>query len=431
VSRSLSTVPALDEPSDSAGLPRVGYVLKVFPRFSETFILSELLAHQRAGLELEVFSLYPPVEGRFHESLARLTAPVSYIERRGIRAEQVWEELSAASAELPCFLEGVRAARGGDVRDVYQSIAVARAALERGVEHLHAHFASAATTVARLAARFAGLSYSFTAHAKDIFHVDASREDLADKLSDAGAVVTVSDYNRSVLEEISPGTPVSRIYNGVELERYRYSDPSRRPPVIAAVGRLVEKKGFRYLIDACARLTTRGVRFECRIAGTGELEEELRGHVCRLGLEERVKFLGPRSQDQVQQLVSDAAALAAPCVVATDGNRDGLPTVLVEAMALGTPCVATDVTGIPEIVHHGRTGLLAPQRDPVALADRLERLLAESALRRDLALAARRQIDASFDVDRNTVILRRFFTEAARGHRPAETSSDAHRLRLR
>jgi len=410
---------------------RVGYVLKVFPRFSETFILSELLAHQRAGMDFEIFSLHPPVDGRFHESLARLSVPVTYVERKGIRPEQLWDEVSAASTELPCFLEGVLAARAQDVRDVYQSIAVARAARERGLEHLHAHFASAATTVASLAARFAGLSYSFTAHAKDIFHREVSVMDLAEKLSGASAVVTISDYNRGVLEEICPGTPVNRIYNGLHLEQYRYSDPARRPPVIAGVGRLVEKKGFGDLIDACAQLAARGVRFECAIAGTGELEGELQDQVHRRGLEARVELLGPRSQDQVQQLVSGAAALAAPCVIAADGNRDGLPTVLVEAMALGTPCVATDMTGIPEIVDHGRTGLLAPQRDPAALADRLERLLAEPSLRRDLALAARRQVDAWFDVDRNTVILRQLFSTAAERRRGSESSSDAHRVRLR
>src|SRR5690606_12661002 len=151
--------------------------------------------------------------------------------------------------------------------------------------------------------------------------------------------------------------------------------PDIRPRQIVSVGRLVEKKGFDVLIDACAIMADRGVDFNCRIVGTGELEAELREQIARLGVEQHIELTGPRPQREVIDLIQNAAVFAAPCVNGSDGNRDGLPTVLLESMALGTPAVSTDVTGIPEILRDGETGLMVPQHDAHALATALERLL--------------------------------------------------------
>src|SRR5205823_4150700 len=149
-----------------------------------------------------------------------------------------------------------------------------------------------------------------------------------------------------------------------ELGSFPFAEPRERPPRIVAVGRLVEKKGFTTLVDACAILLRRGAEFECNIIGEGELESALAKQIESLGLSNRVKLLGPQPQREVIRHIRNAAALAAPCVLGSDGNRDGLPTVLLEAMALGTACVSTDVTGIPEVLHHEKTGLLVPQNDP-------------------------------------------------------------------
>jgi len=386
---------------------RVGYVLKVYPRFSETFVVQEILAHERAGADLEIFALRPTTDARFHADLARVKAPVTHLPAAGLKADGLWAALRGA-APLPGISALFDDPVAAEARDVDQAIALAHAVGHRGIGHLHAHFGTAATTVARLAARLAGIEYSFTAHAKDIFHAEVDQRSLQRKLLDARAVITVSDYNAEHLRAASPPAAgrIHRVYNGLELDCFPFVSPAERPPVVAAVGRLVEKKGFADLVDACAILRDAGARFACVIVGTGPLEAELRARIAERGLQGIVSLLGPRTQDEVRVLVQGAAAMAAPCVVGSDGNRDGLPTVLLEAMALGTPCVSTDVTGIPEVLRDGRTGLAVAQRDPAGLASALGRLLEDARLRLALARAARALIEESFDADRTAAAVR-------------------------
>ena len=396
---------------------KIGYVVKRYPRYSETFIVNEILAHEAAGMELEIFSVLPPEDGHFQDAISRVRAPVTYLPSKGLKVAEFWSVLEETVQLSPDGWDSLEVARGEDVRYVYQAMVLAREARLRAISHLHAHFATAATTVARLAARFAGLPYTFTAHAKDIFHESVRPADLRHKFADATVAVTVSDYNLAYLRESygSAARRVRRIYNGLDLERFPYRSPRERPPLVVGVGRLVEKKGFADLLEACAILAEEGRKFTCRIVGTGEQEVELRVRIARLGLEDRIELLGPRPQSELVRLVQDAAVLAAPCVVGADGNRDGLPTVLLEAMALGTPCVSTDVTGIPEVIRDEETGLMVSQRDPAALAAAIGRLLEEPDLRIRLADRARRLVEAEFDVNRNAAQLRELFRTIDRG----------------
>jgi len=395
---------------------RVGYVLKRYPRYSETFIVNEILAHEAAGLEIEIFSLLPPNDTHFQDAIARVRAPVNYLMAEGLKAFDLWTALDEANKVLPDLWNAHEAARGEEIHNVYQAVLLAREVHLKGIHHLHAHFATSATTVARLAAHFAGVPYTFTAHAKDIFHESVNHDDMKQKLSDAAAVITVSDYNvEYLLETYGPAAShVQRVYNGLDLEQLLYEPPYKRPPRIVAVGRLVEKKGFADLIDACDILARHGCHFSCQIVGTGLLEADLRSQIERLDLQERVELIGPRPQNEVFKHIQSGAVLAAPCVIGTDGNRDGLPTVLLEAMGLGTPCVSTDVTGIPEVLHDGETGLLVSQHDPTALAAAIERLLEDSTLRVRLATRARRLIETEFDIHRNSAHLRSIFQASAK-----------------
>jgi glycosyltransferase involved in cell wall biosynthesis len=398
---------------------RTAYVLKMYPRFSETFVVNELRAVEAAGELVDVFSLRPPNDGRFHEALADVRASVTYVRSSGLRATDVWEVLGSAREELPGLAGCIDELLDVGVVDAVQAVDVAVQLRRRGISHVHAHFASVATTVARLAARLAGVPYSFTAHAKDVYHDDVDPEDLRRKLADAKTVVTVSDFNLAHLQRRFPqeSSSVLRVYNGLDLAAFRYADPAQRPPVVAAVGRLVEKKGFDDLLEAVALLVQDGAPVSLELVGTGPCEQDLRAQAVRLGLSGSVRFHGALPQGRVRQLVQAAAVLAAPCTVAADGNRDGLPTVLLEGMALGTPCVATPVTGIPEAVEDGVTGLLVPERDPAALATALRRLLHDGRLRTRLAAAARRRVEADFEVHRQAAQLRSVFAEAVTGVR--------------
>jgi colanic acid/amylovoran biosynthesis glycosyltransferase len=398
---------------------RVGYVAKVFPRLSETFIVSELLAQERAGLDVEVFSLRRSEDRGAHGAHARLRAPVTYVGE----GEPTLGALLAGLAEASPTgdLEAMVALAGQQhPREVAQALELARHVRAREIDHLHAHFANVAATVARMAAALAGITYSVTAHAKDIFHEDVTPEHLHGVLTHASAVISVSDFNVAHLRRLFPeaAARVHRVYNGIELAHFPFLFPAERAPRILGVGRLVEKKGFGDLIDACAVLTATGREFECRIVGQGALEKDLRARVAHHGLEEVVTFAGPASQEQVREEMHAAAAVAAPCVVGADGNRDGLPTVLLEAMALGTPCVATSVTGIPEILHHERTGLEIPEHSPVTLAAALARLLDDVDLRMRLAARARLLIEERFDIDHNVAGWRDVvLTEVPHAHR--------------
>ena len=396
---------------------RVGYVLKRYPRYSETFVVNEILAHEAAGWQVDIFALGPSDDTHFQDSISRVRAPLMYLRADGLRAADFWDDIGAASERLPGIFAALAEGNGEPARDVYQAAMLAKFVAAKGIGLLHAHFATSAANVARLAAHFAGVPYTFTAHAKDIFIDEVRPEDLRRKLRQAAATVTVSDYNVDHLRRAygDDAARVVRIYNGLDLARFVYRPAVDRARSIVAVGRLVEKKGFDDLIRAAAMLKRRGVDFSCKIVGQGEQEAALAALIDELGVREQVKLVGPLPQCEVTELIRSAAVFAAPCVVGADGNRDGLPTVLLEAMAVGTPCVSTDVTGIPEVVHHGRTGLIVGQRDPEGLAAAMLRLMDEPRLGAELSRNARALIEAQFDARRTSAQLRDVFAGAVAG----------------
>jgi len=336
----------------AAEIPKVGYVLKVFPRLSQTFIVNEIRAHEQAGLEVVIFSLKPPRGSDIGIVEPPLRSPVIY--------------LAGPEASWP--------------RQLTREVA------RLGIGHLHAHFGNIATAVARTAAAESGIPYSFTAHAVDIFDERVNQTDLRSKLEGAASVVTVSDYNVRHLRGLH-GRRAKRIYNGLPLERFRYCSTGRDAGSLLAVGRLIEKKGFLTLIDACLQLADRKIAFGCSIIGEGPLRPELERRILDHGLEGRVELLGARSPIEVQERLRRASVLVAPCQIAGSGDRDGLPTVLLEAMAMGTPCVSTDVTGIPEVVIDGRTGIAVPPGDSERLATACRAILSDPVMARAMNIA--------------------------------------------
>jgi glycosyltransferase involved in cell wall biosynthesis len=394
---------------------KVAYLLKRYPRFSETFVVGEILAHEAAGTTVEIIALRPVAEAYFQGSIGAVRSPVTYVPERPVKASALWTLLDDLRHNWPSAWRALEHAEIVDPDDLFQALWVARLVRERGITHLHAHFATVATTVARLVALMTGVTYGFTAHAKDIYHDYPEDQQLRLKLRDASYVVTVSDYNVRHLRQSFGGdaAAVTRIYNGLDLAAMPYRSPKDRAPLILGVGRLIEKKGFDVLIDACRMLKDAGCAFRCRIIGGGERLGDLEAQIGRLGLADRVELAGPLPREVVQWSMQEAAVLAAPCVVGADGNRDGMPTVLLEAMALGTPCIATPVTGIPELIEDGVTGLLVEERDASGLATQLRRLLTDHDLREALAAPARLKIEREFDVRENAARLRALFAAAA------------------
>jgi colanic acid/amylovoran biosynthesis glycosyltransferase len=373
--------------------PRIGYVTKVLAPLSEPSVVAELLAHERAGLDVDVFSLRPSTDGGAHTAHARLRASAIDVPDDVTVGALFEETASAGAGAVPGLLD---LARDEHPRELLQALRLAQLVRRRGIGHLHAHCASAGT-VTRLASRVAGVRYSVTAHASDIFRDDVRPEALGGMLSDAAAVVAVSDHDVAALRALCPrlGRRLHRVYNGLDLARLPFTAPAARPARIVAVERLMEQTDLADLVAACGLLAAGGWRFECRIVCD---DAQLRARAAALGLEHVVTFVEPASVEAVREEVAAAAVLAMPRGVRRDGSGEGLPTVLLEAMALGTPCVATDVGAIHEVLLDRHTGLVLSQRDPAALARALGALLDDADLRVRLARAARRVVEKRFGI---------------------------------
>lgn len=396
----------------------VGYVLKRYPRFSETFVVNEILAHERAGTRIDIFALGPVEETHFQDAIAQVRAPVTRLPDRARAATAGWPALLRARQALPGLWDALARAEGDDPHVAWQALLLALEVRARGIGLLHAHFGTQAAAVARLAAAFAGVPYTFTAHAKDIYYAYDTPQRLDLKLREAACAITVSDYNLAHLRarHAADAARTVRLYNGLDLARFQYAEPAQRAPQVLAVGRLVSKKGFPVLVDALALLRARGVAFGCTLIGDGPQQPELRARIDAAGLADQVHLAGLRPQPEVMQALRRAAVLVAPCIVGDGGDQDGLPTVLVEAMALGTPCISTRVAGIPELVRDGETGLCVAPGDPAALAEAIARLLAEPALALRLARTARQLVERGFDADRNAAAQRALFHRAIAQH---------------
>lgn len=417
---------------------RIGYVLKRFPTLSQTFILNEVLGLEQQGVPLEIFSLERPLEEPRHGGLKKVHTPVTYLPEDGLSEWPIGEgrygegtfqerpfkewfqgdrrkripELFAFPHVLTKLTKQVRKVEeflvfAAQVKAIPQAMALAALAKLKGVEHFHAHFGQEATTVAMLASRLTGIPYSFTAHAYDIYDdLRVDQELLKEKVRQARFVVTVCDHNRRVLTTLcgqKVARKIIRIYNGIDIAQFR-PDPSvaRQPGLILAVGRLVVKKGFRDLVRACRFLQDNETSFKCLIVGEGEERDRLNQQIAALGLQDRVTLLGPQTQEHVLKLMREAAVLVLPCVVSPSGNQDGLPSVLIEALAVGLPAISTTLSGVPEIIEHGRTGLLIAPGDSMSLASAIEQVFGNPALRERLARAGLRKVKGQFDI-RNTV----------------------------
>jgi glycosyltransferase involved in cell wall biosynthesis len=397
--------------------PAVGYVVSVFPCWSETFIVREIHALRARGIPITIFSLTPPRERLVQAEAEPLLAAVVYPHPvRALRAL-----LRHPVASLRAAWQAGREAAPRGVREIgkalYTVIAAAdfaATARRRGIRHVHAHFATYPGLAARTMHRLCAVPYSVTAHAHDIFLPNPY---LAENVRAARTLVTISDYNVRHLWSLGVHAAHAAVVPcGLDVQAFRPIAPEMRSAgAVVAIGRLVPIKGFSTLIAACAHLRARGVTFTCELIGGGPLHAELERQVLAHGLRDCVRLVGALDQQEVQRRLARAVVCVAPCVRAPDGDQDGVPTVVMEAMALEVPVVTTRVSGIPELVTDGVSGLLVEPGDAAALADAMETLLGDPRLRRRLATAGREAVRRRQDMPRAAARMDRIFREAIGG----------------
>lgn len=392
--------------------PTIGFVVKTYPKLSETFILGELLGLEALGMRLSILSLQRPTDAFAHAHTHAVQAPVRYLAEPASFGRVLAQHARVMLRHPGRYLRA--AARMMRSPTPWQTFALAGCLaaelLAQRIEHVHAHFASEPAQASAIASAMIGGSFSMSAHAKDIYMSDPVA--LGERLRAARFTVTCTDYNRRHLQGLGgPSASVHRMYHGIDLQRFNrpaaHATPSApATPVILSVGRLREKKGFPTLIEACAELAARGVPFECEIVGYGPDEAGLRAQIAALGLSTRVRLLGKLPQDRVIEAYSRAALFVLPCQIGADGDRDGIPNVLLEAMAMRLAVISTPVSGIPEVIHDGVNGVLIAERDPHALAAAIARLLGDADTRERLGAQARRTVAEQFSNDRNLRLVR-------------------------
>ncbi|MFZ2650218.1 MAG: glycosyltransferase [Burkholderiaceae bacterium] len=388
-------------------------LVKVFPKLSETFVLEEVLGLEQLGVALRLYTLEQASDGVSHGAVARVAAPVVQVPALSRRPSLAWARFAARHLELLASapVRYARALRHAALRGRVGLVDFARAGWlagqlrHDGVQHLHTHFVSTPADVAELVSRLSGIPFSISAHAKDIYLSDAV--DVRRKLEAACFTVTCTEFNCRALLEIAPQARVHRMYHGIDRAVFhpRIRQATGLAPLILSVGRLRAKKGLDTLIDACRLLRDRDVLFRCEIVGYGEERAALQNQIERFDLGERITLTGKLVRDEVLERYARAAVYVQPSRITADGDRDGIPNVLLEAMAVGVPVVASRVSGIPELVRHRHNGLLVQADDAPALADAIAELIVDKPLGVQLGRNARSTVTQHFDNPSNLQLL--------------------------
>ncbi len=435
----------------------IAYILKGYPRASETFINNEIYLLEQMGMKLRVFAVKEEKEETTHHIVEKIKASVTYLPevteledgpfftwlRRNLpqfagshwqlflnRPGQYLQTLLYVLFELCLHFPFGRAPvfKKSLFKDFVRAGAIAWEVVKSGrIQHLHGHFCHGSTTMAMLASHITGVPFSFTAHAKDVYVPKLNPNGLlATKIEQAQFVTTCTDANRSYMEQLCPqGSPIYTVYHGLDINYF--APPATRnrdaTPTILSVGRFVKKKGFPYLVQACAMLKARGVDFRCRIIGPKDEDSpRVQKMIDELQLGDVLSVEGGMSQEGLRQAYAEADIFSIPCLITSNGDRDGIPNVMAEAMATALPIVATNISGIPELVTEGVNGLLVPQRDAAALADALEKVLRNPALRLQLGNAARQTICNVFDSQTTTRFLYDLFSDCLQKRASAANS---------
>jgi len=392
--------------------PLLGMILKGYPRISETFISNEILLLEKLGFPIHLFSMREPRENFTHESVTRIRANVDYLPETLLRPlpRLIYHNFLLALQKPAVYARAlkiaaqrfIRTRKSATIKHLFQAGYLVHHLLPgRTITHLHAHFAHSPTSVAMFTSVLSGLPFSFTAHAKDIYTSDPRQ--LREKLALARFVITCTGYNRRHLSQLYDGEPDSifHVYHGIDTGLFSVHQETHQVPAkpyqILTVARLTAKKGLPTVYRALKELQARGIPFEHILIGDGEDRQKVLALIKGLDLNTHTRWLGTQPHDVVLDHYRQAHLFVLGCEVAANGDRDGIPNVLLESMAMGVPVVATAVSAIPELVETEKTGLLVPPGQPKQLAEAMIRLLTDRALRTRVISAARQRVMQDFD----------------------------------
>lgn len=393
----------------------IAYVVSRFPKLTETFILYEMLALEQLGLQIELFPLLRQKETVQHPAAAPFVARAHIAQPWSLAVWRdqlywlaaqpksfllMWRDVLWGNRQSPKFLG--RAIVAGLLGGWF-----ARQMLRQHVDHIHAHWATHAALAAYVVHRLTGIPYSFTAHAHDIY-VEQSM--LAEKIRAAAVVVTISQHNLRFLrdlygDELAGKVQVIRCGVDTAVFQPRPAHQTNTPFTLICVGSLEEKKGQRYLLEACALLAAHNVPLRCWFVGDGPERPSLSAQITAAGLTDSVKLLGQQTREQVSTLLSTADLMVLPSVRLPNGKQEGIPVALMEALAVGLPAIASNLSGISELIIDNQTGLLVPERDPAALAAAIQKVIADPEWARQLGTNGRRHVLQTFDLNRNAAQL--------------------------
>jgi glycosyltransferase involved in cell wall biosynthesis len=412
-------------PGSPAG--RVAFVLKGYPRLSETFIAQEIAALEQRGLDILIVSLRHPTDGRTHPVHGEIRAEVlylpEYLYQEPFRVLRAWSKVrrwpSYAAARAVWLRDLARDATPNRVRRFGQALVLA-AELPADVRHLHAHFLHTPASVTRYAAQLRGLRWTGSAHAKDIWTIP--QWEKREKLASCDWLVTCTASNRDHLAALAPQGCVELVYHGLDLSRFppppaaartaRDGSDANDPIRLLSVGRLVEKKGTDLLLEALSRLPP-GLHWRLVHVGGGPLRRRLQRRALALGIADRIEWRGMLAQQELLAQYRAAELFVLASRIARSGDRDGLPNVLMEAQSQGLACVASDLPGIGELIEDGVSGALVAPESAAALTDTLAGLIADPARRAVLGAAGKARLTAKFALEPNIERLARKFGLAA------------------
>ncbi len=417
----------VDQDKDESIEPKVAYMMSRFPKLTETFVLYEILALKKKGIQVEIFPLIHHRESTMHpESRAMLPRVhfAGFADLGVLRSNAVMlvSHPGIWFGALRSVVLGNRTSRDFLLKSLAifpQSVHFARQMKGMGICHVHAHFATHPTMAAYIVQQVAGIPFSFTAHAHDI-QMDQTM--LAEKIRAAAFVVAISEYNRQMLVELGGQGSADRIHVihcGTDLRRTR---PVADKPAagscfeIICVASFKDMKGHEVLVRALALLRDRGTDFRCRLVGDGPLRGQIREMVARYGLEDRIVFCGLQTSQQVREMVAGSHVMVLASVPGRRGDMDGIPVVFMEAMAAGLPVVGSRLSGIPELVEDRVTGYLTEPGDQAGLAEALGQLADNGELRARMGRAGRRKVEAEFDLHANADALAGLFLERMANH---------------